>query len=130
MRFILISVEDDKVSDQFIEDMKQVETHGVPFVPQGAAVIGMFQVPTKFCDPTDGHRGKKTEAGWTRGRKYGWWVCGKCKKPSAQWGWNLNGLLSSARNLLEDNGILGAARAVDVTLERTSTKTWPETVKD
>src|SRR4051795_7085717 len=63
-------------------------------------VVGIFKAPTVYCDNTDGHRGKKTEAGWTRGKKYGWWVCGKCKKPTKAWSENLNAVLGAAKNLL------------------------------
>jgi hypothetical protein len=111
MRYVVISIEDNNVADKFTEDILNSLQMGYPFVPRGAQIVGSFAVPTKFCDPTDGHRGKKTEAGWTRGKKYGWWVCGACKKPTEAWGTNLNSLLSSCRNLLNDGReILGAAQ--------------------
>jgi hypothetical protein len=43
---------------------------------------GIFQKPTKFCECVGG---RKTASGYTRGIKYGWWVCAKCKKPTAKW---------------------------------------------
>jgi hypothetical protein len=46
---------------------------------------GIWKKATLFCDNSDGHRGKKTESGYTRGKKYGWWVCGTCGKPSKAW---------------------------------------------
>jgi hypothetical protein len=48
-------------------------------------IIAVFKNPMQFCDPNDGHRGKKTSAGWTRGKKYGWWVCAACGKPTERW---------------------------------------------
>ena len=49
-------------------------------------VIAVFKRPTKFCDASDGHRsGRKTYQGWTRGKKYGWWVHVRCGKPKAPW---------------------------------------------
>jgi hypothetical protein len=115
MRYVVLAIEDNEAAQRLTEEMQTVETHGYPFVPQGASIAGMFAVPTKFCDDEPaGHRGKKTQAGWTRGKKYGWWVCGSCKKPTKAWGTNLNSLLSSCVNLLAPNHIIGAARAVGV----------------
>lgn len=110
MRFVVLEVQDDKYADWFVED---IQTQIGDELLQGVKVVGVFQAPTKYCNPTDGHRGKKTQAGWTRGQKYGWWVCGVCKKPSRPWGTNLNAILSSAKNLMEQNGILGAAQKVE-----------------
>jgi hypothetical protein len=50
-----------------------------------AIVTAAYKKPTKFCEPDDGHRGRKRTTGWTRGRKYGWWVCGVCGKPTKKW---------------------------------------------
>lgn len=48
-------------------------------------VTAAYKKPSKFCDSSDGHRGKKTASAWTRGRKYGWWVCAICGKPTKKW---------------------------------------------
>jgi len=45
-------------------------------------VWGIFQKPTKFCTCEGG---KKTASGFTKGKKYGWWICSKCMKPTALW---------------------------------------------
>lgn len=114
MRYIVLGIEDNDVAEQLANDLVKSPRQGMPFVPQGASIVGMFAVPTKFCDDEpSGHRGRKTEAGWTRGKKYGWWVCGACKKPTKAWAQNLNAVLSSSRNLM--NGLkdtLGAAGTV------------------
>lgn len=67
-------------------------------------VVGLFARPTVFCNPADDlHRGRgKTGRGWTRGTKYGWWVCAVCKKPSRMWGEGLQSVLAGARNLLQE----------------------------
>jgi hypothetical protein len=108
MRLVVLEVADDKYADWFVRDIEEQVGDGVL---EGVKLVGVFQAPTKYCDPSDGHRGKKTDAGWTRGKKYGWWVCAACKKPSKAWAKNLNAVLSSARNLL-NNGkdTLGAAQ--------------------
>lgn len=44
----------------------------------GREVKGLYKLPTLYCDCTSG---KKTEIAFTKGLKYGWWVCAKCRKP-------------------------------------------------
>lgn len=43
-----------------------------------AKVIAIHKRPTQFCQ---GCSGRKTDIGFTRGTKFGWWVCAKCRKP-------------------------------------------------
>jgi hypothetical protein len=122
MKFIVLRVEDDSLADALVETLnakpsldlwEKTPADDVTPVPVPVDVVGLFKTPTNFCNPSDGHRGKKTDAGWTRGKKYGWWVCGACKKPTEAWGTNLNAVLSSARNLLAPSPqSLGAAKAV------------------
>jgi hypothetical protein len=107
VKYVVVEVADDLDYNALVVDDEAVPLNS----PRDVKVIGVFKVPTLYCDNSDGHRGKKTEAGWTRGRKYGWWVCGACKKPTKAWAENLNALLSSARNLLNDGkDVLGAAQ--------------------
>lgn len=81
--YVLLSFDKDQDAKDFVKKMiDNIE----PVVVDQAEVRGVWQKPTMFCKSGDGHRGKKTEAGWTRGRKYGWWVCGKCGKPTDLWG--------------------------------------------
>jgi hypothetical protein len=76
-QFVKAALEDDIYASlgEWLEDATRLRTF----------VIGVFKKPTKYCDPGDGHRGKKTSGGWTRGKKYGWWVCGICGKPTERW---------------------------------------------
>jgi hypothetical protein len=98
MHYVVLRVDSDEEALRLIEAKSlKVDTLDSEVTP---AFIGLFKGPTSFCDPSDGHRGRKTEAGWTKGKKYGWWVCGKCKKPGVQWGNSLNAVLGAARNLL------------------------------
>lgn len=90
--YVLLAFDKDQDAKDFVENaingyvatIAQGAAHDDP-KQHDAEVRGIWQKPTMFCDDGDGHRGKKTEAGWTRGRKYGWWVCGKCGKPSERW---------------------------------------------
>jgi hypothetical protein len=98
VKYVVLMVVDEIDPSTLIVDEELVDT----FAPRDLEVVGVFKAPTQFCDPSDGHRGKKTQSGFTRGKKYGWWVCAKCKKPTRQWGRNLNAVLGAARNLLGD----------------------------
>ena len=102
MKYIVLKLNEDDQSESLIEFLKNqwlLTEEGIGALSK-TELTGVFKGPTTFCNNSDGHRGKKTEAGWTRGKKYGWWVCGKCKKPTERWSNNLNAVLSSARNLL------------------------------
>jgi hypothetical protein len=61
-------------------------------------VVGVFKKPTLFCP---GHTGKKTETGYMRGKKWGWWVCSVCGRPTKRWA---DSLMDSSlgNNLLPD----------------------------
>jgi hypothetical protein len=48
----------------------------------GPYVRGVWKRPTIFCTCDSNDR----KVGFTRGRKYGWWVHAKCGKPSKLWG--------------------------------------------
>lgn len=59
-------------------------------------VVGIYKVPTIFCETVHGKRVQ----GYTQGQKWGWWVCGVCKRPKktaylhmwdymSNFGWNL-----------------------------------------
>jgi hypothetical protein len=86
-RFVLLQFDDDQEAEDFAE--MALKQHGVIYdsreyiVCAGAKIWGIYQKPTKFCD-CDGS-GKKTMIGFTRGKKYGWWIHAKCMKPTAKW---------------------------------------------
>lgn len=64
-------------------------------------VVGLFAMPTAFCDPNDGHLGHgKINRAFQRGQKYGWWVCKKCKKPTKAWGSFIQVVLGNGINHL------------------------------
>jgi hypothetical protein len=78
-RFVLLEFPDDTEAEDFVG----VVLSGKPGSSwKVMKVWGIFQKPTKFCECI---AGKKTASGFTRGVKYGWWVCARCKKPTAKW---------------------------------------------
>ena len=45
-------------------------------------VVAMYKKPTLFCNVLDGqHKTNRRVIGFTKGHKYGWWVCAACNKP-------------------------------------------------
>ncbi len=91
---VLLSFEDDDLAKRFVEKVNGA----FEYIPERRQrqVLGFWKAPRKFCDCTDltekdernlnrKGRAKKFQRGWTRGKKYGWWVCSKCRKPSKHW---------------------------------------------
>jgi hypothetical protein len=88
--YVILEVEDDEQAKTLCADIVAYPGARLltPSQENDVAVrlAGVFKKPTLYCDPTDGHRGGgKTQAGWRRGIKYGWWVCASCGKPSRGW---------------------------------------------
>jgi hypothetical protein len=92
--YITIEVEkeaDAKALVQGVIDMGEVTIDRRTFPDDSTEVfdtkvVWVARRPAKFCNPTDGHRGK---SGWTRGRGYGWWVCAVCHLPTEEWANNM-----------------------------------------
>jgi len=77
-RFVRSVIENGHVD---VDDGKWLEEiHSAP-----ARVEAAYKAPTKFCDNADLHRKGKTGSAWTRGAKWGWWVCAVCGKPTERW---------------------------------------------
>jgi hypothetical protein len=81
----------------YFEDNEEAEA----FIEENPKVALMVAVPTLFCE--GGHKKGKFSMSYTRGLKWGWWVCIHCKKPSnVGFAKTLRACLSQGRNLLED----------------------------
>lgn len=65
-----------------------------------AKIRGAWRIPTKFCNPSDGHRRSGKIQGWSRGKKYGWWVCTDCGYPTEKWGTGGNWDYALGSNLI------------------------------
>jgi len=104
-RYVVLSFDDDTTADEFVA---AVQENGIlghvsnesGFMKHFAPVVrAMFQRPTKFCDCAS--RGGNIKArGFTRGKKYGWWVCNACKKPTVGWAQGQEWFRFLGRNLL------------------------------
>jgi len=99
-KYVLLEFGDDEEAERFMEEMKA----GLIGVLQDMNITKAFQPllravykkPTKFCECI----GDMKSRGFTRGRKYGWWVCTKCGRPTHAWGRGDHWFLALGRNLL------------------------------
>lgn len=96
-KYVLLAFDSDTDADAYVEFVRNARavqaSWGTGTKP--ADVRGVYKKPTKFCSC---HGIKKR--GFTRGRKYGWWVCDQCKKPTVGWGRGDHWFLALGRNLL------------------------------
>lgn len=97
--YVLLEFDDDKEAEALIKSTQEDGKVGVePRLPDGrdwvgAQVRAKFKKPTQFCQCTDEER-KPFLGKSARGQRFGWWVCGKCRKPR-------EGMAQHYYNLLE-----------------------------
>lgn len=84
--YVLLRFENDDQALTLIEDMQEYSDADILTPTQEnnvhATVEALYKAPTMFHEPFETHGAKKTEAAFTMGQKWGWWVCSVCKKPS------------------------------------------------
>ncbi len=85
--YVLVEVENDEDARNVASALNDegIFRLGYGDAPAKTEVRAVWRKPTLACDNSDGHRKRKTQSGWTRGRKWGWWVCAICGKPSLGW---------------------------------------------
>lgn len=66
--------------------------------PTGA--VAVYKVPTLFCEGD--HPGGRLSESFTKGLKYGWWVCRVCHKPKKQYWDNILNDCGLGKNLLNE----------------------------
>lgn len=102
-KYILLSFEDDADADAFVNAMEPGHDGGALLGDKPRVIFlrdeiqdgqiyggfekevfvrGVYKRPTKYCDCTYSRNGKD---GFTRGKKYGWWVHSRCGKPKKGW---------------------------------------------
>lgn len=112
-KYVLLQFDNDDEADKFVKETQEqravwtdnpdglggVNNDG--FLELACFVRGVWKKPTKFCEC----KGDMRKRAFTRGRKYGWWVCNKCGKPTHAWGRGDHWFLALGRNLLpvDDN---------------------------
>jgi hypothetical protein len=68
---VVLSFDDNEAAEHFVTD---------PFLHFGGDVEGLFAKPTQFCGSGGCSTGRVKA--FVRGKKFGWWVCSNCKKPT------------------------------------------------
>jgi len=79
--YVLLAFDDDEDAKKLVETAVTLKgsTMGNPEVPVIPYTIrAVYKKPVKFCDCD-------RPPGWTRGKRFGWWVCSKCGKPGEAW---------------------------------------------
>jgi hypothetical protein len=83
--YVLLTFDNDGEAKEFVKDVLQEKgvIHGNHEDPAftRTTVRGVWKKPTIFCTCVSSDR----KVGFTRGRKYGWWVHACCGKPSKLW---------------------------------------------
>jgi hypothetical protein len=103
---VLVSFENEEealsFADVLLEDPSNVHdaSDGAFFRLCDPVVEGIYKKPTQFCQGCS--TGKKSGLGFTKGQKFGWWVCVQCKKPSRlYWESVIDRQCSFGKNLLD-----------------------------
>lgn len=87
--YVLLEFPNDEEAKLFVKgqmtDWDEVDTSSYEGSPthlvqelDSTIIRAVWQKPTAFCNCVH-------TSGWTRGKKYGWWACATCGKPSAAW---------------------------------------------
>jgi hypothetical protein len=88
-RLLVINIDDNETAKAVIDAVMDIQGRpadaymiGPMLGASGATLEGVFARPTQFCECTDVRGKGRPDAGWSRTKRFGWWVHVKCKKPS------------------------------------------------
>lgn len=93
-KYVLLEFDNDNEADEFTKLAEYGEYHIDWPVLKKLKVVGEFQKPTQFCQCTQEQKAGKVG---TTGQRFGWFVCGNCKRPT-------KGGNQRIYNLLENDG--------------------------
>lgn len=106
--YVLMSFDSDqhaknwiKIQELYASRRRALSDEEAPPDTDNYEVLAMYKRPTQFCDVMDGKHPGKRVSGFTKGKKYGWWVCASCHKPKKMYADNLLTNSSFGFNLLE-----------------------------
>lgn len=122
--YVLLQFDDEQGAKDFVKGV--IVRSSVYAVSPGqqysvpVTLWGIWKKPTKYCDCVGG---RKTLSGFTRGLNYGWWVCGKCKKPTKKWSTGTHWFSVLGTNLLPKS-LRPYPDEMSITLE--SPKVWAD----
>ncbi len=94
-RYLLVEFDDEQSATNLRAKLDAATMAGSRY-----RVVGLFAKPTAYCQcDTNGDTASRTNPGvLRRGRKFGWWVCVNCKRPTSA--------LAGLRNLLRPSDIV------------------------
>jgi hypothetical protein len=77
-KYVLLQFDDDKDADAFVGETQQ---EGLLVGTRWPRVLvrAVYKKPTQFCKCTS------EKPGYSRGKKFGWWVHAACGKPREAW---------------------------------------------
>lgn len=73
-RYVVLEFEDKEEAQAFLDDFKEDRRWTT------GRIIAMFLKPKAFCECPDKSRQQLNN--WRKNKKYGLYICGRCKKPS------------------------------------------------
>jgi hypothetical protein len=101
--YVMLTFDNDDEAHKYVKDVLQSKSVTIatksldPDVEEIPALVrGVWKKPTIFCTCDSNDR----KVGFTRGKKFGWWVHAKCGKPSKLWGQGNAWHPALGRNLL------------------------------
>lgn len=105
-KYVLLTFDEDDAADQFVEAAQKHDLRRLvgDYIEEAewvdCTVRAVYKKPTKFCTGTDKPECRGHKKGFTRGTKYGWWVCAACGKPTQAWGDGEHWYATHGKNLL------------------------------
>jgi hypothetical protein len=83
-RVIVISIPDNAEAERVAKRILENSLEGLStLLPPSATIEAMIARPTTYCRGPHRVPGKlRSQMGWTRTIKFGWWICNVCKKPA------------------------------------------------
>ena len=107
-RYVVLYFKDNEHAERFVAEARdfngQLTNICLDKVQLDGRVDALIPAPTQFCE--DNHSRKMPA--WTLGKKFGWWVCRDCRRPSKGWGTSFRAVINSGRNLIDDIRIGGS----------------------
>ncbi len=95
-RYVVFYVEDNDDAAGIVDTfLNKVKSNMVP--------VALVPAPTLFCEC--GIRGGTKGRSFFKGKKYLWWVCAKCGRPTELWGTSYAAVVGSGRNLLVEEQV-------------------------
>lgn len=118
--YVVLAFDNEEQAKTLVGDtLKGNEGRGMPFIPEGTNIYGIYKKPTQFCTCISGG---KRDGGYRRGTNYGWWVHAACNKPTPGVGKQADWFASLGTNLLPDQLHPGGAQF--------RTQGWPKSPKE